>query len=130
MTKQFSYNKPQKLKSRKVLEAVFAKKQSVNAFPVKLFYLAVEEADFPLKAGVGVSARNFKKAVDRNRIKRLLREAYRLNKTELLNFVQANNKNLALFILFVDKTLPDYKTIETAVKSALNKLLKQLENNQ
>ncbi len=128
MPKQFSYNKIQKLKSRKVLEAVFAKKQSVNSFPVKLFYLTVEEADFPLKAGVGVSARNFKKAVDRNKVKRLLREAYRLNKTDLLNFVQTNNKKLALFILFVDKILPDYKTIETAVKAALKKLQKQVEN--
>lgn len=124
----FTYGKKQKLKSRKLIDALFKQKQAVNAFPVKLFYVFVDESDFPVKAGVGVSARNFKKAADRNRIKRLLRESYRLNKNELLQLVSSNNKKMALFFLYIDKEMPDYSTINNSVKTAIQKLIKQVEN--
>jgi len=78
-----------------MLEQVFAGKQSFTVFPLKVFYFFPENAmDFPVKAGVGTSSKIFKKAVDRNRIKRLIREAYRFNKTALHNFVQEHNKQV------------------------------------
>ena len=69
-----------------MLNQLFAEGKSFSVFPVKVFYLPIQkEGKQMIKVGVGVSARNFKKAVDRNRIKRLLRECYRLNKLSLLS---------------------------------------------
>jgi ribonuclease P protein component len=127
MAKQFSYNKAEKLKSRKLTEQLFSKGKTFSAFPLKVFYMPVEdELDFPLKVGVSVSSRNFKKATDRNRIKRLLREAYRTQKTKLLEHVQTNDKQLALFFLYTDKVLPEYDLIKSKMQLVLERLIKQL----
>lgn len=80
----------------------------------------------PIKAGVGVSARHFKKAVDRNRIKRLLREAYRLEKKVLHDHVLNNQQNIAVFFLCIDKQLPDYVLLREKMKAALEKLVERL----
>ena len=75
-----------------------------------------------VKAGVGASARNFKKAVDRNRIKRLLRECYRLNKLSLHEQLHAQHKKLAIFFLYVGKEMPDYSLLEEKMKLVITKL--------
>jgi ribonuclease P protein component len=80
--------------------------------------------DVPVKAGVSVSTRNFKKAVHRNRIKRILREAYRLNKNSLAEHLTASGKHLALFIIYNDKTLPVFTEINEKMQLLLNKLIK------
>lgn len=130
MSKLFSYQRKEKLKSRKLMDQLFAAGKSVSVFPVKAMFNEIDAAiDFPVKAGVGVSSRNFKKAVDRNRIKRLLREAYRLNKQPLLDFATSNNKNIAVFFLFVDKTLPDFEMLQNKMPVLIDKLIKQLNEN-
>jgi ribonuclease P protein component len=124
MASTYSYNKTEKLKSRKLLDQLFKEGRSVSAFPIKVFYLnRTGEKDEPLQAGVGVSAKNFPKAVHRNRIKRLLREAYRLNKQELQSVLHNENKKLALFILFVGKELPDFELTNQSIQSVLPKLI-------
>ena len=85
-----------------------------------------EKLDYAIKAGVGASSKNFKKATDRNRIKRLLREVYRTEKAMLTTFLQENNKQLALFFLYADKTLPEYSTLKTKMQLVLERLIKQL----
>ncbi|WP_317045208.1 ribonuclease P protein component [Formosa algae] len=76
-----TYGKTEKLKSKITIEKLFTEGKSVSAYPLRLVYLKTSfEDNVTIKAGVSVSKRNFKLAVDRNRIKRLLREAYRLNK--------------------------------------------------
>ena len=119
----YSYDKKEKLKSSKLLETLFTKGRSLNAFPVKVFYMPLTTTDeLPIKAGVGVSARNFKKAVDRNRIKRLLRECYRLNKLSLHEQLRAQQKKLAVFFLYVGKEMPDYSLLEEKMKLVITKL--------
>src|SRR5689334_10500618 len=106
MTKTFSYSKKEKLKRRKLLEEIFSKGKTLTIHPVKVFYLQPSQAlDFPVKAGVGVSSKYFKKAVHRNRIKRLLREAYRTEKILLHEYLNEQGKQVIIFLLYVDKTL-------------------------
>jgi ribonuclease P protein component len=81
-----------------------------------------KELATPLQAGFSASSRNFKKAVDRNRIKRLMREAYRLQKNPLQEALQAKQKQLALFFIYTGKELPDYKTVSEKIGVILNKL--------
>ena len=123
MAGKLTYNKHEKLKSRKLLQQLFATAKSFSVFPVKVFYMPLEETTFnSLQVGVGVSARNFRKAVDRNRVKRLLRECYRLNKLSLHAFVNEKKKPLAIFLLYIGKELPDYNLLDEKMKLALTKL--------
>ncbi len=77
---------------------------------------------FGLLSGFAVSTKNFKRAVDRNRIKRLGREAFRLNKHSLTQQLEANHQQLQVFFIFTDKKLPDYKLIEPKMQACLKKL--------
>jgi ribonuclease P protein component len=82
----FTYSKAEKLKSKTTIDLLFSKGKSVSKYPLRLVYI---EGDFdegiPIKMGVSVSKKHFKKAVDRNYFKRVLRETYRLNKHLLLD---------------------------------------------
>ncbi|AEH00854.1 ribonuclease P protein component [Lacinutrix sp. 5H-3-7-4] len=112
---KLTYNKTEKLKSKKEIEALFLKGKSVSAWPLRLVYLKNEKTN---KVGVSVSKRNFKLAVDRIRIKRLLREAYRLNKT----FLKDNNiEGFSFMILYNNKEMPDFNLINSKVKTLFTK---------
>ena len=82
----FTYSKAEKLKSKTTIDLLFSKGKSVSKYPLRLVYI---EGDFgegvSVKMGVSVSKKHFKKAVDRNYFKRVLRETYRLNKHLLLD---------------------------------------------
>ncbi len=114
MSKEAGFGKAEKLKSRKLVEELFARGKSQSVFPIRIFYkflpLQGEEKTI-MQAGVSVSKKNFKKAVDRNRIKRLLREAYRLQKKELAQLLKQQQKKGYVFFIYTDKGLPDYQTI-------------------
>ncbi len=119
----FSFNKKERLKSKKQIEKLFGEGKSVTAFPLKVFYIPVEDAEVQFKVAVSVPKRNFKKAVDRNRIKRLMREAYRLNKQVIFNNIEGN---FALLILYLGKDLPEYRRVEKSLISILQKLVKEI----
>ena len=89
---------------------------------MRIIYVQTENRKFSLQAGFTVSSRNFKKAVDRNRIKRLTRETYRLQKNQLQNQLQENHKSLAVFFIYTGKELPEYLELFEKVKIALEKL--------
>ena len=126
--KTFSYSGPEKLKSRKLLNQVFAEGKSFNAFPLKITYTyASVENTSTAKIGVGVSSRHFKKAVDRNRIKRLIRESYRLQKKYLLDLVPEKTQ-VHVFILFVGKDLTETSLIKDKMPLILEKLGNSLQN--
>ena len=93
-------------------------------FPFRILYLENENQKSSLQAGFTVSTRNFKKAVDRNRIKRLMRESYRLQKHSLKNKLEGINKNLAVFFIYTGKEIPNF----TEVYQKIGGALKRLEN--
>ena len=119
-----SYSKKEKLKSKKLIEKLFAEGRAVSVFPLRLIYLKEGETN---KVAVSVSKRNFKKAVDRNRIKRLLREAYRHNKNMLID---NNVDGYALMILYISKDIPDYNLLNSKTQRLFLKFLDKISDSK
>ena len=116
---KFTYSKKEKLKSKKLIDQLFTEGQSVSAYPLRLVYLStIFNDDTIAKTGVSVSKRNFKTAVDRNRIKRLLREVYRLNKALYFNNLSTQH---AFMILYIGKEKPTLIQIEKKMKLLFEK---------
>jgi ribonuclease P protein component len=123
-----SYPKKEKLKSKKLIDQLFKEGQSVSAFPLRLVYLPTEfDEDIFAKTGVSVSKRHFKKAVDRNRIKRLLREAYRLHKAEFFNNLPTQ---YAFMILYIGKAKPSFAEVENKMNVLFRKFLKKTDEQK
>jgi len=117
----FTYNKHEKLKSRKLIKQLFEDGKAISIFPLRLIYLNIEhDGEFLLQTGVSVSKRNFKLAVDRNRIKRMMREVYRLNKHILYNSL--DNKYIFMFI-YLGKSEIEYNKLDDKMKHLMNKFL-------
>ena len=78
--------KQERLKSKKLIEKLYAEGDSVKTFPLRMMYVqTAHTSEFPCQVGVSVAKRNYKLAVDRNRLKRLMRETYRLQKQIVYN---------------------------------------------
>jgi ribonuclease P protein component len=135
VAKQFTLGKNERLTSRKQIEQLFSEGKKISVFPFYVYYRADSPAILPgslqtVQFGVGVSARNFKRAVDRNRIKRLIREAYRLQKQDLLNAVSANNMHLSLFFIYTAKEANDFRFIYDKMTIALQKMISAVERER
>ena len=130
----FTYRKKDKLKSRKQTQHLFSTGQAINVFPIRLIYtiepiataLEMGSASSLLQAGVGAPSRTFRKAVQRNRVKRLLREAYRLEKPNFINQAVLDHKRVNLFFLYNDANVLTQVEIQAKVKEALAILVTKL----
>ncbi len=121
---KFTYNKHEKLKSRKLIKQLFESGKAVTVFPLRMIYLKMDhESNSPIQAGVSVSKRNFKLAVDRIRIKRLMREAYRLNKHEL--YENTSDKHIMMFIYLGKEEVP-YSKLNDKMKEIMTAFLKKI----
>mgnify|MGYP001813632396 CR=1 FL=1 len=122
-----SYSNKEKLKSKKLIEKMFVEGRSVSAFPLRLVYLETPFNDgVTIKTGVSVSKRHFKRAVDRNRIKRLMREAYRLNKPLYFNNFSTQ---CAFMILYIGNEKPTLKQIEAKMNLLFEKFHDDFNKN-
>ena len=125
---KFTFKKKEKLKSQKLIEQLFAEGKSFTVFPLRMLYLkTIHQDGSKIKTGVSVSKRNFKKAVDRNRIKRLLREAYRLNKPEYFNNITTS---YALMILYIGKDATDFDSVNSNLKLLLSTFLEKISKDK
>jgi ribonuclease P protein component len=123
--KPYSLGKSERLKSRKQIDQVFETGEKITLFPFRLLY-RVDDGNGNVKAGFTVSSKNFPRAVDRNRIKRLSREAYRLQKKELETGVLKNDCCLHLFFIYTGREIVGYEEISVPLKKLLDKLVKVL----
>ena len=121
MPGQFTLGKEERLKSRKAIERLFKEGKSFAITPFRVHYLVniitlnAQQSTFNIQVGAGVSVKNFKRAVDRNRIKRLTKEAWRLQKKPLQDVLKEKKLKLDLFLVYTAKELPLYKEVYDTV---------------
>ena len=127
--KKYSFNKSEKITSKKTINSVIKKGKVLKTFPFYVRFLETDEINVRVKVLISVGKRRFKKAVDRNRIKRIIRETYRLNKNILFSCLEKVDKKIVLHFIYVDLKMPDYKYIEQVVQEILLKLCDKLSQN-
>jgi ribonuclease P protein component len=125
-TKPFSLGKEKRLKSRKAIEGVFRAGKSISNPPFRVVYQFQEGEGEALQVGFSAPTRNFKRAVARNRVKRLMKEAYRLNCLPLESCVKNMNIRLALFLIYTAKELPEQAFTTEKISVLLEKLIKKV----
>jgi ribonuclease P protein component len=117
-----TFSKKEKICSRKILTELFEKGKSAHHYPIRMVWMEIENKDGILaKIAVSVPKKSFKKAVERNRIKRLMRESYRQNKYLLQNYCTSNNKTLAILFVYTGKVLPDYEEVRAKIILSLKR---------
>lgn len=123
--KQFGLKKAERLSSKKTIEKVFTGGDSILQYPLKMVFVKTElPNNCPVQTAFSASKRAFKHAVKRNRIKRLMREAFRLNKHML--YREDSAEQLAVFIIYIGKELHDFNTIQSSMQKGLKKILKKI----
>jgi ribonuclease P protein component len=122
--------KEERLCSQKAIDDLFVKGKSFMAFPFKIIYLPQKlETSYPAQILISVSKKKLKRAVDRNKIKRLIREGYRKNKYLIYDYLKPIQKQCILGIVFVSDQMLDHDFIEAKVIAALNRLREQFEKS-
>lgn len=124
----FTYPKNERLKSKTTIGLLFSEGKSVSKYPLRLVYRQAEE-NFQgnTKVGVSVSKKYFKKAVDRNYFKRVLRETYRLNKHLLLDNLE---KPYSFMLFYQTKDRLSYEEINTKTIQLFEKFVLQMNNSK
>ena len=119
----FTFKKDEKLKSKKLIEKLFLKGKFIKKHPIKVIFLKVDEKAIKKinKVGFSVPKKNFKSAVDRNRIKRQLRETYRLNK----NIFDEFEDRFVMMFIYADSKKRDYDLLNEKMKEILTEIVKQ-----
>lgn len=117
-----TFGKIERLHSKKNIEKLFKEGKSVKVYPLRFIYLPYPEAKYT-QVLFSVPKRHFKKAVDRNRIKRQMREAYRLHKS-LLTYTPSIEVPFLLGYIYIAREKPTYQEIEYAIKTSLERLNK------
>ncbi|WP_233188645.1 ribonuclease P protein component [Tenacibaculum sp. SG-28] len=121
---KLSLGKEERLKSKKLIGNLYAEGKSIKVFPLRMVYLQTEHTStYPAQVGVSVPKRNFKRAVDRNRIKRLLRECYRKEKSLVYNEI---SKPYVFMISYLAKEEWSYGDLEAKMIKLLNTFVKEV----
>jgi len=128
--RHFSFGKKEKLKSRKQIEELFLNGKNFSVFPLRVTYQFVSSNETVIQVGVTAGKKYFKRAVDRNRIKRLIREAYRLQKNSLIELLKQKQQSSFIFFMYTDKTVPSFSIIKEAMNKCLKRLEKLSEQNE
>lgn len=120
-----TFPKSERIKSTIILEKVYNEGESLKQYPFRLKFLEMTDVkEGTAQIVVSVPKRLVKKAVKRNRIRRQIKEIYRLNKSDLLSLLEAKSKSLAVFLIYTGKGSDSFELLEEKLK----KLLIELKN--
>ena len=123
-----TFTKSERLHSRKLIDELFKNGKSFYSYPFKVILLEIGKTNqYPIQLLISVSKRNFKKAVDRNKIKRLVRESYRKNKSALYKALSNSEYQLLIGLVYTGKTIMTYTEIERKIILILHRLIEQDE---
>ena len=128
-TPRFRFPKSSRLYLRKDINGLITSGKTVHFTPLKVFYLVLPATDFPLKMAVAVPKRNFKLAVDRNRIKRQIREAFRLNCQGAIQYFKEKGVTVHILLVYNSKTPHDYVELKSKIILILQRLQEVHEKN-
>jgi len=126
----FSFRKDEILRKKKLIDRLFAEGKPFFAYPFKILWLPTDiDSGFPAQILITVTKRTFRLAVDRNRIRRQIRELYRLNKHELYEHLEKHHQQGVLAIIYTARVHLPHEEMEIKIKAALKRLFKEIENN-
>jgi ribonuclease P protein component len=127
---RFTFKKNERLCSRTIIQELFTKGKSFVKYPFRVSYMPIDsdEQNSEAQILISVSKKRFKRAYKRNRLKRLSREAYRLNKAPFISILQENDIKLVVAFIYLPTEMLDYSSVEKGMKKALNKLIKDIGN--
>jgi ribonuclease P protein component len=123
-TIRYTLGKQQRLKSRKLIDQLFKEGNFFSVFPLRVVWQRHQNNNATLQVGFTVSKKHFKKAVHRNRIKRLMKEAWRLQKNNLQAETLSRNQQLSVFLMYVGKEIPDYLLVTEKLAIILKRFQK------
>lgn len=124
-----TFKKEERLSEKKIIEKLFERGCDFYVSPFKVLWEHADfESKYPAKVMIAVSGRNFRKAVDRNRIKRLMREAYRKNKHILYEALQNSSEKYAFMLLYTGKIIIPFRDMESKIILILQRLVKENED--
>jgi ribonuclease P protein component len=124
----FSFRKNERISGRAHFEKLIREGKSFNIFPFRVVWMPIEEkTDYPAQVAFAVPKRNVKGAVKRNKIKRQLREAYRLNKPVFYNDLEKRKLRLRVLMIFNAREVPTQKEAVGKIILTLHRLLKETD---
>jgi ribonuclease P protein component len=125
-----TFKRGERLKSSKVISQLFAGGcPSVKGYPILAVYTVIDEprSDFPVQIAFSVPKRRFKSAVKRNQVRRKIKEAYRLQKAGLYEGINLQEGHqLAIMLIYISNDIPEFNTIEKAIKKLISRLVTEL----
>lgn len=129
--KSETFRKSERLCSKKAIAELFENGNSFYSFPFQIIWIRTEnELKHPAQVAISVSKKTFKKAVDRNLIRRRIREAYRKNKNMLYEFLGQKSIKIVFIIIFKDNSIPLYSGIAKSIGDTIVKLITDISSKE
>jgi len=125
--KKYTLNSTERIKHRKLIEDIFSTGETVYSGNIRINFIKTEFTDNAIaKVGFSVPKKKFKRAYKRNRLKRIMREVYRLNKPQFYDILTKKNIKIALLFVYLGDKIEDYSYFEKNILSALDKMIKKI----
>lgn len=129
-TQRFTFSKNERLSGRRVITALFEKGKSISVPPFRLVWMVTPlRSTSPAQIAFSVPVKNFRLAVDRNRIKRQMREVYRKNKSSMYSLLKNGERQCALMVIYTGKTKLPFTEVENKLKLTLHRFEEEFKKH-